>query len=273
MSHKRRLLKKYFKEILISVALIAFLVAALLIDVYIKVQLDVEFNIACNISLTVLTIVFTVWFSYLLVMKQIYQNKHEKDNVKLYINRGRGVIVSNFIILFIAGITISILGDEYMIANIVYCVLCFAYLIMCSLNIYFKVDKSELSNSISDNIDSIINQINSNSINETEKALTKLNEIYDRCFYKNDATSCKDIIQAYTDFLKKHIGTINEKIISGEGKSAKKYSSLLTDSLARLFKNDSSELAISSNQQIITNIRSIAIVAIDCDAISIFKKH
>lgn len=250
---------------------LAIIIAALIADVYTTIDIGLDFSIDCNVSLTLLTIVFTVWFSCLLAIKQIYQKSHEKNTIIQFISRGRNLIISNFIILFLVGITISVLGNSYVITNIVYCGLCFIYLIICASNIFKKVESSELSISISSKVKDVINQIDANDLKIIKTNLNEINQIYDDCFYKSDVASCKEIIRAYTEFLTTHLLKINEKILCGGIENAEKFSVCLKESIKKLFKNENSDLAISTNRQIILATKYVAADAIACNAIDILK--
>ena len=268
---KKKVQLKTFLPFITVIIALAILGSAIAIDVCVRINIRSNFELACNASITILTIVFTVWFSYLLAMKQIYQKNHEKETVKKVINEGRLFIISNFIVLFLFGIVLSILGNAYVVTNISYCVLCFVYLVLCAKNLYSKVESSELSISISKRTKQIIDKIDADDINAMKDNLKEINQVYDECFYRSDAYSCKEIIRAYTGFLRKHLIDINDKILKSGKEDVEKFNSSLCSSIIRLFKSENSDLAISTNRQIISATRVIALNAIKCNNIEVLR--
>ena len=267
----RKVSLKTFLPFAAAIIALAILGSAIAIDVCVQINISFNFELACNASITILTIVFTIWFSYLLAMKQIYQKNHEKETVKKVINEGRLVIISNFIVLFLFGIALSILGNTYVVTNISYCVLCFVYLVFCAKNLYSKVESSELSVSISNRAKQIISKIDSDDIKAMNANLKEINQVYDECFYRSDSYSCKEIIKVYTEFLRNHLIKINEKILKNGNEDVEKFNSSLCSSIIRLFKNENSDLAISTNRQIIIATSVIAQEAIKCNNLEVLK--
>ena len=263
-------MRKQIIPIIISIGCLFVAIGAIFIDIYVYNGVEGNYSTASSIAITVLTVIFTVWFSYLLAVKQIYLSKYMSENIKRVINRNQKIFVIDFIGLFIYGLGLNIFGSSLLVSTTLFCLLCLLFLLSCALDIYRKIDKNEINITIKNKVDFIISEME--GITDQKKIsieIKRINEMYNDCVCKNDIASCKQVIDAYSDFLTKHIEEKNKKIIVGDNEIIKKENELIFKGIFNLFIKDSSDFTLRLNKYIFSRIYKLSAIAIKCNEIEL----
>ena len=265
-------MKEYHKKEIFKIvfSIIAFLasISFIFIDMIFSFgkEIEISFQTANSISLTILTVIFTVWYSYLLVIKQIYSNRYVSNEVKKFVNKNQLCLVFNFVWLFILGLGLSLFGNKLFVSNILFCVLSFIFMVLCGIDIYRKIDKNEINLAVKNNINSIISNIkDSTDKDKIDKNLSQLNNIYTDCAYKNDIATCKQIVISYTEFLKQHLVCKSEKRIANKEEIVENEQDAILFGFTRLFIRDNSDFSIKINNFILNKIFKLSNIAIKCN--------
>lgn len=258
---------KAFHIILIAVTLMI-----LLIDIFVKVNISFENSSVIGTSITFLTIIYTLWFSYLLVVKQIYSNRYSSKLVGKYIYAGSKSLTIHFFVLLVIGFLLLILNLELFIFSLWYIINCIAYIFLCGKNIYKKIGDDEIKKVVKEKVKLILNSIDDNSdAKSVKREILRLDRIYDEAYLKNEATTCRIVIVSYYDFLKKYIETRNKNIIQNDEKQ-QEILKLLIAFQSNLLKKDSSDFAYELNMNIINMIYELAKMSVKCEIESLLME-
>ena len=250
--------------ILLNILFVISSVGAVLIDIFTNICITVDFSISSSVCLTILTLIITVWFSYLLVIKQIYQNKYEQEKVKKYRTEGQFVVLLDFLLLFISGIAVSVYPTTFFCSHIVFFIFCIIFFVYVAIGLYKKIEKNEFKNLAEEKKRIILSKIkNPENNDEIAKSLRELNSIYNEFYYKQDKLACQSIILGYSDFVIAHLESKNIKILRGSDDYVQQNKYLLNE-LCKLIKNENSDFVISTNSLIISQLRKIALKFMTC---------
>ena len=270
----RNIKNKNINGWLLALSILAFVImgTSIVVDIFFAIDFKVDFDSANTILLTVLSVVFTLWFSYLLVIKQIYAN----GSTKGYIDKDNGhnyvIAVVDFILLFLFGLAVNILGNSLTVCNITFSVLCCIFIVFCAANIYFKIKHNEVKNIIESSLNNIINEFkgsgNEDNLNDE---LKKLEDIFDEFLYKGASSTCEQIIRAYCKVVEKYIANVNQNIVDGKDIEEKAITYCI-DNLKGLFRFDGSDITNKLNEVLISNIYKLTSLSIKCRNIKIERE-
>lgn len=245
--------------ILLNILFLVSAVGAVLVDIHYDVSIIVDFSVACSVCLTILTLIITVWFSYLLVIKQIYQKKYEQENVKKYKTVGQFIVLFDFLLLFITGITLSVNPNTFFCAHIVFFIFCTIFFVYANIGLYKKIEKNEFKNLADEKKEIILCKIkNKENHEQLAKNLQELNSIYKEFYYKKDKLACQNIILSYSDFIFAHLETKNTKILHGNDEYIRQNVKNLLNGLCNLLINENSDFVIGTNSLIINQLYNIS---------------
>ena len=252
------------KKIILYIVLGLFICGAFVSDCFINIDINLSGSNFIGVALSFLTIIFTLWFSYLLMVKQIYSNRYSNRVVSKYIYKGRKLLTVHFFVLLVIGFFLLVFADDYVISSLCYVLNCILFIFLCGKNIYKKLSEEEIKNAIKDKVDFILNEIDKNTEPENvRKEILKLKRIYDDAYLKNEISTCLSVLICYYEFFKKYIETRNKNIINDD-KKTKDTLELLVVFHKELLKSDNSSFASELNENILHTFYKIAELSIKC---------
>ena len=91
------------KKIFFYIIAVLCTTAALVLDIFITIDIDLASTNIIGAAISFLTMIFSLWFSYLLVVKQLYSNRYSSKVVGKYIYSGRKLLTVHFFVLLFLG--------------------------------------------------------------------------------------------------------------------------------------------------------------------------
>ena len=260
------------KRTVFYILLGVFTCIAYITDCFVNININLSKSNIISVAISFLTIIFSLWFSYLLVVKQIYSNRYSNRIVSKYIYAGRKVLTVHFFVLLVAGFFLLVFADNYVISSIWYVLNCILFVFLCGKNIYKKLSEEEIRKTIKDKVECILTEISKNTNPEKVRIeLIKLKRIYDDAYLKNEGSTCISVLIGYFEFFKKYIENRNKNIIDDD-KITNDILNLLIEFYKELLKSDNSSFASELNRNILRTFYDLSEIAIKCDIETLLVK-
>lgn len=235
-----------------------------LLDHYINVGISLRDSNIISVALSFLAIVFSLWFSYLLVIKQIYSNRYSNRVVNKYVYAGRKALTIHFFVLLFIGFFLLIFADHYVLTSLWFVFNCALFVFLCGKNIHKKLSEEEIRTAIKDKINYILTEISSDTdVENVKEELKKLKNIYDDAYLKSEISTCISVQNGYYEFFKKYIENRNKNIIDDD-KKTKEILNLLIKFHRDLLKNDNLSFAVELNRNVLDIFYKLADISIKC---------
>lgn len=251
-------------EIVFIIIIICLLALGCVLDTIIgKEHYENESVVVMAISF--LTLAFTLWFSYLFIIKQLYENRFCNKSIGRIVFRGSKSLIFLYVALLIVGIIILFVREGLFFFSIAYVIDCVLLSLLCGLNIYFGFATGELNNVIKDKVESVFDSIKiSKDFQKISNEFEELVSIYDDAYLRNEKMTCVQVIDAYFVFWKTFIENRNKDLMDGvDGvKDAWKACRMFQ---AKLFKDEDSVLASELNRKILRKIRDLIFECLKCE--------
>lgn len=151
------------KRTVFYILLGVFTCIAYITDCFVNININLSKSNIISVAISFLTIIFSLWFSYLLVVKQIYSNRYSNRIVSKYIYAGRKVLTVHFFVLLVVGFFLLVFADNYVISSIWYVLNCILFVFLCGKNIYKKLSEEEIRKAIKDKVECILAEISKNT--------------------------------------------------------------------------------------------------------------
>lgn len=171
-------------------------------------------------AVSFLTLAFTLWFSYLFIIKQLYENRFCNKSIGRIVFKGSKLLIFLYIALLIVGIIILFIGEGLFFFSIAYVMDCVLLSLLCGFNIYFGFATGELNNVIKDKVESVFVSIKiSKDFKKISNEFEELVSIYDDAYLRNEKMTCVQVIDElkekadgqYWDYLSKVIIDASDK--------------------------------------------------------------
>lgn len=264
--------KKKYLPVVYSV-LIFLAIVCILVDLMGWVSLSIKgLNEIIIFIMSFLSVIFTLWFSYLLVIKQVYTNKYSQEILNKYVRSGTLHLIIYYFVLLIISILLLIINLSFHVFAIYYIINSFSFMVLCGKNISKKIGENEIRKLLENNIENVLCSLKNVYDEETMKSsLNKINAIYDDAYNCLDQSTCKMVIKSYYNFSEEYIKNRNTKIIDNN-QDIEKSIDIFISCYMKLLKKDTSDFSIKLNKKILYSLYKLAKIAIDCEIKSLLSK-
>ncbi len=256
--------------VILFVSLCIVILTCIVFDVFNLFQFDFDTSAATIFALTLLSVIFTLWFSYLLVIKQIYANRYSKEILNEYVYNGNKILIVYFFLSLILGLGLLFAHEYICYIAIGYMLNCVYYIYLCGVYISKKIGENEIRNIVKNNVNNVIKSLDDKNKNkEIKNNLKKIVKLYDDAYNNLDQTTCNMILASCNEFCKSHIKNRNKNIIDSKEQSDELIESFIA-CYYYFLKKDTSDFARKLNLNIIFSIANLSKICMDCEIKSLF---